>query len=267
MKTARIIITRFNVRFGKDTNPCINSTEWLRHRLALFGDFTFPSVARQTIMPDKWFVFFDSGTPAAIRRELETLQSKMSLFFPVFCDVFDINVCRNAVEEWLPATVQWIVSTRLDNDDAMNNRLLESVYSTCSDGRREFINPLNGIIITDSRAYRKKDPSSPFISLSEPRIDFSTVFIGSHDRLKKFGLVCQVQIKDAWIQVIHGGNIANRLRGVRARYSSLDLDSFPEKVRLSLRSESNMEFLIDNSFGAVERYTRSALRYAKTLSS
>jgi hypothetical protein len=260
---SRILLTRFNVRIGAVANPKVTSTHWLAERMHLFRHVTVASIRSQRVQPDRWFVFFDVATPEATRREIAQLQREVPILAPVFCEGLGADVYLTAVRSWLPSSTEWLISTRIDNDDALHPNALASVYESAEIGRKEFINPLRGLVVSGGKAFRKRDYSSPFISLSEPSHAFSTVWVGQHHKLRNFGSVRQIAAKDLWIQVVHGGNLANQVRGVRAPIARIDGDTLPPTLAAQLLDDGWVALALDNSIGLVNRYVRSAVRRAK----
>jgi len=120
------------------------------------------------------------------------------------------------IKPLLSSDCRQVITTRLDNDDAVDPKLLELVANAASVGHFEFINATNGLVVNQNRFYRKRDLSNAFISASEPVESFRTVWLDQHHRLGKYAPIKQLPLKDAWIQIIHGSNLANRVRGVRA---------------------------------------------------
>jgi hypothetical protein len=266
--TARIyhaILARFNVRRGADIDPRVLSPEWLGARMKLFEEITVASVAAQTQVPDVWMVFFDEGTPQATRDHFQRLTVNLPQLRAEYCRDFSAQVCADRILHRLPSGVDWLLTTRLDNDDALNPRFVESVRSLVRPGVREFINPTRGLIVAKGNLFRKRDYSSPFISLSEPLDHCSTVLIDQHQRLSRHGPIRQLALTDAWIQVVHGANLANQVRGVRISPSMMSLAVLPPTLRESVREVSSVELAIDNSFGLVRRYAGSARRRVKRM--
>ena len=263
--TATVLLTRFNVKTGVIASPKIHAIDWLLGRLNLFESVTLPAISAQTRPPDAWLVFFDEGMPDLIQDRIRALREKFSYLHPVYCAELSSATYKAAIQQHVSDSAQWLISTRIDNDDAIHPSLLEQVYDSAHPGRREFINPLHGLIVAGPHAFRKRDASSPFISLSEPMTDFKTVWIDQHQRLKTHGTVRQLRLPDAWIQLVHGGNIANQVRGLRARYYSIDMRILPHALRSQLQPESFLQLCLDNSLGAAVRYARSAGRRIRRL--
>ncbi|MEQ1882906.1 MAG: glycosyltransferase [Burkholderiales bacterium] len=265
MPTSRLLLTRFNVRIGEFRNPKATEVGWLTNRMNLFKEVTVTSILRQRVQPDRWFVFFDVETPETTRQQLAELTGKVPILSPIFCKRCGPETYLRVVDEYLPASTDWIISTRIDNDDALHPNTLATVYESAEMGRREFINPTRGLVVANGKAYRKRDYSSPFISLSESRTEFATVWQGKHHQLNRHGSIRQIPSRDSWIQVIHGDNIANQVRGVRASPSTIDPDTLPPYLAKQLLDDGLLSLGLDNSIGLAGRYSRSALRRAKRM--
>lgn len=265
MSIPHILLTLFNVRIGHVENPKINALEWLSERLRLFRQITVPAIGSQSRRPDVWLVFFDVGTPHEIRDAVALIAKDLPFLHDVYCDGSESETIRQCIAGFVDPAATWLITTRIDNDDAIHPKLLETVQLAVRQGTREFINPLFGLIVTGPKAYRKRDYSSPFISLSEPALGYESVWVGPHHLLSTHGSIRQIMLRDVWVQVVHGGNLANHVRGLRAPRSSIDASLLPSALAQGLSSESTAELLIDNSVGAVVRYTKSAIRRSRLL--
>lgn len=255
-----VLMTRFNVRSGRTANERALSSEWLSSRLRLFRDITMPSVVAQSRLPDHWLVFFDEDTPEETRRDVRRIEADFPLMRAEYCGEFNASVAAERIREIMVPGANWLLTTRLDNDDAVNRLFVESLQSAARPGVREFLNPTHGLIVANGRLYRKRDLSSPFITLSEPAAGFQTVWIDQHQRLSRHGPLRQFVLPDAWIQVIHGGNVANQVRGVRVSPSSVSPAVIPQALRASIAAPRMSEVLVDNSVGLLRRYAGSAWR-------
>ena len=171
------------MRRGAAPDPRVLSVEWLDHRLAIFKSVTVPSVAAQTRRPDIWLVFLDDQTPVATRSALQQMTEALPLLRPIYCGVLDAAVYTDVIRRMAPAGRNWLVTTRLDNDDALHPSLLDAVQRAAAQRKREFINPQRGLIVASGLLYRKRDSSSPFISYSEPLAECRTVWMDQHQRL------------------------------------------------------------------------------------
>ncbi len=263
MRSAHFLLTRFNVRRGNQPNSKALSLDWLNGRLKIFSEITLLSVLAQSVKIDFWIIFLDIQTPAAFRASLQESVEGLDWIRFVYCEEIDSDFLQTTIRSCLPSQVEWLLTTRLDNDDALHPELIERIQSSALSGQREFINPRNGIIFAFGRLYRKRDYSSPFITLSESAKDFKTVWLDQHQRLSRHGPVRQLDLKDAWIQLVHGGNIANQVRGVRVRGQSIAAGVLPPSLAGQVLPVSPMDWFVDNSAGLVRRYLGSAWRRLK----
>lgn len=255
-----VLLTRFNVRRGKFVDPRVLSPEWLKPRMQLFRQVTYGSVASQSRLPDAWLVFFDEGTPEATRDELRELSSELPLLRVEYCREFDGRLWAERIGRILPPNVDWLLTTRLDNDDAIHRLFVETVQSHARPGVREFINPTHGLIVSNGCLYRKRDYSGHFITLSEPVADFRTVWMDEHRLLARHGRVRQVALPDAWIEVVHGGNLVNQVCGVRIAPGKVSSDAMPPYLSASLIDVRLGELLFENYLVRSRRWVRGVFR-------
>jgi hypothetical protein len=254
------VLTRFNVRFKGTSTARIHDSAWLTKRLQLFEQFCLPSIVRQTRLPNAWIVFFDDGTPDGARSQFEEMIRPHAFIKSVYCSDFSPELAAECVRRYASPGCEWLITTRLDNDDAINSRLLETIFECASAGKYEFINAPNGLIIFQDRFYRITDRSSPFISASESIENVKTVMIDQHHHLGRYAPIRQLPLKYAWLQVIHGDNVANRVYGIRVPSGSVDSRSFPSAFATRTRKESWDEIIVDNSFGFAVRLSGSIVR-------
>src|ERR1039458_3569040 len=122
-----VLLTRFNIRYATAVDPRVLSPEWLGPRMQLFRKITVPSVASQSRLPDAWLVFFDEGTPEATRDEFRQLAARMPLLHAEYCGEFGPKLGAERIRRIMAPDAEWLLTTRLDNDDALNPRFIETV--------------------------------------------------------------------------------------------------------------------------------------------
>lgn len=208
------VLTRFNVR--GDAESSFPADDWLRARLDIFRQWCLPSIRSQTVAPDYWLIFCDSKSSTWFREELSSLlrpgEEIVWVEGPSSVRMFIDAIMKRSRKGYL-------ITTRLDNDDAIACDFVEMVQD-CFDGQeREFINFTYGAQYCNGRCFIRIDPSNPFISLIEKRSDAApmTVHIDWHNRLERHGSVRRVRSHLAWLQHVHGGNVANVVRGIPVR--------------------------------------------------
>jgi hypothetical protein len=209
-ETDHYLITRFNVRINERAGD-----EWLRHRLRYFEKICIESIKSQTVQDFEWLVYFDAERDQWFEDEVYRLAA--DTFTPVWVEGrFSPQDC--AADIGARASKKWVITTRVDNDDALARDFVEQVQG-CFAGVTEFVNFTSGLQLTDDgRAYHRSDPSNAFISLIEPVTDgpLMGVYVAWHDRVSAYAPVRQVTTHPMWVQMVHGKNIANALHGIRA---------------------------------------------------
>jgi hypothetical protein len=211
-------MTRFNVRYAENpATPSIGlDPGWLADRFRLFDKYCLPSVMAQTEQNFHWILFFDSATPEPFAARARALARERAGIVPIFSPALPLPLVRKYVRGILPATTEWLLTTRLDNDDGLHADYVATVQAAQRFDRAEVLNCPAGIILRGNRAYLRQHPSNAFISLSEPFSEFQTIFsisrhISAHERYP----VRQLVASPRWLQVVHDKNISNRVRGWR----------------------------------------------------
>jgi hypothetical protein len=200
------VITRWNVRGFGDS---YRDTRWLAERRRLFERFCLPSVQRQTVGDFSWLVLIDTETSPQVRTWLRGCDPRIQLVSvgpgPVDRERAIRAVIRSCPEDW-------VMTTRLDSDDAIECNHLRAVRAH-SHGTRPFVGFEYGLSFNSRtgelrwRSYRL----NPFLSLIEPREGAMSVHIKRHDHVRSDELVSLGSI--GWLQVSHGGNLGNTLQG------------------------------------------------------
>lgn len=155
---------------------------------------------------------------------------------------FSPDGVSDAVTARAPVEARYLITTRLDNDDALAWDFIAAIHSHFAAQDCQFVNFTYGLQLEGARVYHRADPANAFASLIERRSSRKprTVFVDQHPRLGQHGPLAQVRSHPMWLQVVHGGNVANEARGVRADptgvYSRFDVNAQLEPVtRTALR--------------------------------
>jgi hypothetical protein len=211
-----LLITRFSVVFASNQPPA--PEEWLYYRLVLFLDACYSSVVRQRDDPDfRWLVVLDDRCPDGFRADVEELAE--GAFVPVWShDVFDARLCTSLCAQH--SNRPYLITTRLDSDDAIAVDFVSAVQRQFAYQEAVFVNLTRGIQIDRSGAvYRADQLSGPFLSLIERRREGRpplTVFgAANHGRARSLAPVLEVVAPPMWVQVVHGTNVKNLVRGPR----------------------------------------------------
>jgi Putative rhamnosyl transferase len=205
--------------------PAIHPRAWLQRRLDLFLRFCLPSVAAQTREDFVWLVFCDELTDAEILAELRAAERRLPAMRVAVTDLF--HDPHHHVCSLLDPGTEVLITTRVDSDDAIADRYLEAV--------REYAVPFHrsahpDLLLNFPRGYRRDEGAgrlyearmhaSPFHSLFERPgrgpvataiQPLNTALYDQHATLHRQRFTHQDDSMHGWIQVLHGGNVANQI--------------------------------------------------------
>jgi hypothetical protein len=212
------VLTRFNVRMPIYQHP---GDEWLPGRLELFQKYCLPTFRAQTERQFTWLVFLDSGTPQWLKDIVETTMS--DIVHPVYVDgLFTAEYAADVVGRL--TKTPYVITTRVDNDDAISSDFVETIQREFTGQRLEFVNLVNGAQYFDEKVYLRPYTRNPFVTLVESAQDGLplTVFAKRHYEIDKVGPVRNVRTNHPmWLQVVHGENVLTERVGLRARPSAV----------------------------------------------
>ncbi len=212
MNTFRhVILTRFNIRV-EQAAPADSS--WLDHRFALFERFCLPSVQAQKCQNFTWVLFCDPDIPAKYHDRIAAYAQWPNLRPIFFRHVFDKDMVRATVAA-MAIDCTHLITSRLDNDDAICRTFIESVQTRFSGQDFEFLNFTNGYILDaeEGTIWSGQHSSNAFISLVERADNYSTVYCANHMELNLWGPIHQIENPVGWLQVVHRKNLLNRVWG------------------------------------------------------
>lgn len=212
-----VLMTRFNLATPGRELAIRTQPGWLEGRFELFERHCLPSVAAQTARGFRWIIFFDEGTPAEFRARIAGAQA-IQPFEAYFTGLFPGEGWARAVNEVIAPRTPWLLTTRLDNDDALASDFTARLHAAVAGTglRRGTYNFTNGLVVGAGRAYAHAHDSNPFASWLEPWDEkMRTAPSIHHMTWADQGPVTQIGGPPAWAQVIHGGNVSNTFRGLR----------------------------------------------------
>jgi hypothetical protein len=208
------LLTRFSAVLSSGAEPA--AEEWLRYRLAFFYDATYPSVLSQTTRDFEWLVLLDDRCSDEFREDIEGLAE--GAFTPVWTHA---DFRRDSFAEPVAATASapYLITTRIDSDDAMAVDYLQRVQAQFERQSRLFVSFTRGVQVDRSGAVYLSDAlSNPFISLVEKREAGrlpDTVYVAKHARARAHGPIREVRAPVMWMQVVHDFNVSNIVNGPR----------------------------------------------------
>jgi hypothetical protein len=212
-----IVQTRFNLATPGKESDIRNQPGWLRRRFELFEAHCLPSLAAQTERRFHWVIYFDDQTPAEFRERIEALR-RIQPFTPYYTANFPAEGWPRSLRETFPDRPEWILTTRVDNDDGLAVDYVARAQEALRDGpaARGALNFRNGLILRAGRVYAHAHPCNAFFSWFErDDADMRTALSIQHMHLAEAGPIRQIDGPPAWLQVVHEVNVSNKVRGRR----------------------------------------------------
>ena len=183
----------------------------------MFERMCAPSVAAQTVQDFTWIVFVAPESRVWLLRDLERIAPRA-----VLTPAASINAARDPrLVRGVLGSGEWLTS-QVDSDDALARTYIERAQQHAKPG---YVSFLNGVQLATRTGWATLAGlrSNPFLTrLTENE----TVFATEHNVVEP-----DVEVDDepAWLQVIHGDNVANRY----ADYSPLPLSEVYEQFAIA----------------------------------
>jgi hypothetical protein len=224
VKLDHFFLTRFNVPFRHEGKIALHrglDEDWLRGRFALFERYCLASMQRQTSTDFTWLVFMDEETPEPYRSRILRMSEENPFLRPIFCD--DLTPQRELAEvESLQQAGALRVTTRLDNDDAIHQRMAEEIQNVARRRWRRnggtsgfFIVFPVGYSLLDKQLFVQLFRYNPFGSYVSEGTEARLVTFFAHTKVAEAARVVFPLRPPRWCQVIHGQNVINKVRGYR----------------------------------------------------
>jgi hypothetical protein len=256
-----IVLTRFNLP-SEGYESLIRAHEgWLRSRVELFERYCLPSMRAQT-SPATWIIYFDPESPEWLFEWIERVNHDD--FVPILRATVSRSELLDDIRGALGRTSEGLITTNLDNDDALAVDFLGRVQQAARPGERTAVYLADGLIADGAGVYRRVDAHNAFCSVAEPWEDPETCWSRAHNLLGETMAVRSVRGHPAWLQVVHGENVSNRVRGrlvspaaYRSSYAGLlDDRAEPGTARIA------RDRLVDGPLRSTREVARSAAKKA-----
>ena len=221
-----VLLTRFNLPTAGRESHVRAQEGWLRDRVELFERFCLPSVRAQTSGNFRWIIYFDPESPTWLKEMIPRLAGDGG-FVPIFRESVNHEELLGDLIEVVGKPRKRLVTTNLDNDDGLALDFAErlQMQATIPTGRTA-IYFSRGLILNGKDLYSRVDRRNAFCSVVESWKEPVTCWADWHNLLGKSMPVREVAGSPAWLQVVHGGNVSNRVSG-RMVSSVFHLKSFP----------------------------------------
>ena len=234
----QFLLTRFNVRYRNFGDGIGESRQWLEDRFDLFERFCVPTISAQTVEDFEWIIFCDEGTADEDLERIRAFDPRIRIALTANT-IFDPPSQRDAeprerngygtvlwkmhVHPFVNSETEVVISTRLDNDDALNRRAFQRLRDHLgmfleSGHERWVYNPMHGYRLDarDRKVYHSSLRNSPFQSRFErvaPGVRPLGALGGHHGRASEQFPYYDDEGERIWMMVVHGGNVSNRVGG------------------------------------------------------
>ena len=223
------IITLFNLKIWKEDKAKMptQTVDWLKQRFFLFETYCMPSVKGQTCQEFEWLCLFDIDTPDVYKQRIEELRKQVPQLRPCYFSAEDSShfrdedknlrcrFIRNKIASLLSGE-DYVITTNLDNDDALQKNFVERVHQvfdqaegealvTFKTGMQYFVS-LNAVV-------KMFYPHNHFLNLIERTDkDFFTIEYFRHAEARKILPCIDIKEQPYWMEVVHACNVSNELR-------------------------------------------------------
>lgn len=221
LKRKHWIITRFNV--GLYQRPIEEVYLWMDKRLELFRKFTVPSLKNQTCKDFEWLLILDEKTDKTYIGLINMICSGMNYRIETIsdfgCKKFGERtsiggVLSECIRKVIINESKNSIQTRMDNDDAYSKNMVEYIQKDLVGVRpRAVVDYFNGYIFdsVNNKMYEAEHyEGSPWISLFSDNSTGETVYDNIHYKYRR-GVIKNTRKFKAWMMVVHGGNVSNKL--------------------------------------------------------
>ena len=212
---SHVVITRFNLP-SEGYETLVRAKEgWLRSRVELFERYCLPSMRHQRGASAVWIIYFDPQSPEWLRDWIQ--QVNQDDFVPIFRATVAHHELLTDIGQAAGGRADLLITTNLDNDDALAVDFLARVQAAAEESARTAIYLADGLIASGDSVFHRVDKHNAFCSVAEPWATAGdepvTCWVRSHDALGEVMPARSIRGSAAWLQVIHGANVSNRVRG------------------------------------------------------
>ena len=206
-----VLLTRFNLPTDGLEGLVRARDGWLRERVGLFEAIALPRYLCRHVRTSSGIVYFDPDSPGWLHEWISKYAP--GRFTAAFrSSVGPENVAAD-IRNLFGANSPVLVTSNLDNDDALALDFVERVQSAAPQVDRTVVYLTRGLIKSGPRVYLRRDMRNAFCSVIETWESPSTCWHDWHTLLGKSMKVLELSGDPAWLQVVHGRNVSNRVRG------------------------------------------------------
>ncbi len=214
MPCPHVFLTRFNLPTNKIENK-IYSTEWLSERMELFQRYTIPSMLAQEAQDRYWIIYLDPASPTWVTSVMDDL-SRDGIAHPHYPDAgFKPAQVHGHLTALLGRDSGPVVTSNLDNDDGLASDYLARLRREGFPHAPFGVYYTRGLVRQGGSLYLHRDPHNAFAAVYDTleSRDFQFCWSQWHNRLHRAMPVDRRGGPPMWLQVVHGRNVSNRVRG------------------------------------------------------
>jgi len=256
-----VILTRFNLPTPGVESLVRAQEGWLRNRVVLFERYCVPSVLAQSQRRFHWIIYFDPESPGWLKEKVAEYEAA-GTFSPIFRTSVSHDELIADLRSVTGAAGDELITTNLDNDDGLSSDFVDRVQSADTPRPRSAVYLSRGLIKSPDGLFLRTDRHNAFCSVRETWDDPQTCWVDWHDLLPRHMPVLEIAGSPGWLQVVHGGNVSNRIRGAlaspityRAGFSGLIDD-----VHVPTRHQLLRDALVSQPARALRETARSAAK-------
>lgn len=251
-----MLLTRFNLPTGGLEGLVRAREGWLRQRVDLFERYCAPSVAAQRGARVSWIVYLDPASPPWLLERIAPYAER-GLLYPVLRESVGVAELREDIAVVVPEPGDLLLTTNLDNDDGIAVDFCARLEAVITNEPRVAVYVPDGLVLAEDGLFLLRDRHNAFCSVRETWDQPVTSWSEYHNELHRVMPVIELEGPPGWLQVVHGGNVSNRVRGRRVSPAA-HRPRFA--VPLAVAEPSRLELLQDRVLGAPARLTRDRVR-------
>ncbi len=204
-----LLLTKFNILTTAEYGPAARRLEktWLERRLREFDTFCLPSVRSQTCKDFRWIVFCDAQSPEWFKVRMATYSDVLA---PLYVSTMTNATMGQVLREAGYTDRRTLITTRIDNDDAISSDFIATVQDQFEDQDFQFINFPWGVRACEGALFTGYWRSNPFMSLIErPTVGgepFKCVYFKQHHLVKKSESIRNIRRPVSWLRSMHASN-------------------------------------------------------------
>lgn len=211
MSIAHLIITRFNIQYEPEDTIGIQY-QWLDERLRLFEQYCLPSVEHQTCNHFTWIILGDSRTPKEYKARIKAYVSRVPqicLYWTSYQADGYHSLYRQIGRKYAEGK-DILISTRLDNDDALAPNYIATVQQIALDGTEGIVSfPIGRqTFVKERKSYTLRYVPNHSTSRIERSV-FGTIMEYDHTRVAVSRAHIIETKEPMWEEIVHGGNVCN----------------------------------------------------------